>query len=417
MALSRRSLLRTLAAASALPLLPAYGRGSTPRNLIIVYAGGGWDPTWVFDPKPDSKHVHTGAGDEAAFGDDSLWLHPSRPSITDFFDRYGDLSAVVNGISVPALSHLTCTERMFTGVSEGGAADIGAIIGHELGSDTPVPYLVLQGVGRPGPFGSEIGLFGNRNQLRRLVMTDNAYPPAEGDWHRHFPTASETELVRSFVEARASRNYSSRAAMGQNARRVDDFLSGMDRSHALSQFSGFFSRSAGASLDVSEQIALAAEGLQVGVCRAIQLTASTQFDTHANNNRQSSLLDNTFDGLISLMETLESTAGESGSLLEETVVLVISEMGRTPLRNSNDGKDHWPYTSALIAGAGVRGGRVLGGTNETLTGVACDLQTGRPDEGGAVLLAENVLAGVVSLLGVSAEDYFPGAGVLRGFIA
>jgi hypothetical protein len=48
-------------------------------------------------------------------------------------------------------------------------------------------------------------------------------------------------------------------------------------------------------------------------------------------------------------------------LLDETLVVVMSEMGRTPRINGNGGRDHWTYCYSMwFAGAGIRGGTVVG---------------------------------------------------------
>lgn len=61
-------------------------------------------------------------------------------------------------------------------------------------------------------------------------------------------------------------------------------------------------------------------------------------------------------GLAALLVELQ----ERG-LLETTLVVVVGEFGRTPLLNKNGDRDHWPQCfSALFAGAGVVGGRVVG---------------------------------------------------------
>src|SRR5262249_56238160 len=60
-----------------------------------------------------------------------------------------------------------------------------------------------------------------------------------------------------------------------------------------------------------------------------------------------------------------------GGLLESTVVMVISEFGRTPNINRNMGRDHWSRAwSVALAGCGVRGGAVHGRTNANGTAVA-----------------------------------------------
>jgi uncharacterized protein (DUF1501 family) len=50
-------------------------------------------------------------------------------------------------------------------------------------------------------------------------------------------------------------------------------------------------------------------------------------------------------------------------LMENTLVLLLGEMGRTPKINSGPGRDHWgPGMSIAVAGGGVPGGTVLGAT-------------------------------------------------------
>ena len=50
-------------------------------------------------------------------------------------------------------------------------------------------------------------------------------------------------------------------------------------------------------------------------------------------------------------------------LLDQTLVVVMGEMGRTPKINANGGRDHWATCSTLWAGAGVKGGRIVGVTD------------------------------------------------------
>jgi hypothetical protein len=55
---------------------------------------------------------------------------------------------------------------------------------------------------------------------------------------------------------------------------------------------------------------------------------------------------------------------EVRGLLDETLVVVMSEMGRTPRVNANGGRDHWTFCySMFLAGGGVRGGAVHGASD------------------------------------------------------
>jgi len=51
-------------------------------------------------------------------------------------------------------------------------------------------------------------------------------------------------------------------------------------------------------------------------------------------------------------------------LLNETLVMVSSEFGRTPKINGNAGRDHWPKVfSVVLAGGGIKQGIVYGASN------------------------------------------------------
>jgi hypothetical protein len=85
------------------------------------------------------------------------------------------------------------------------------------------------------------------------------------------------------------------------------------------------------------------------------------WDTHWDNFSilRKVLLPN-FDQIFSaLMEDLDGRG-----LLDETLVAVLSDFGRTPQLNPTAGRDHWTYCySVLLAGAGIRGGSVYGASD------------------------------------------------------
>jgi uncharacterized protein (DUF1501 family) len=52
-------------------------------------------------------------------------------------------------------------------------------------------------------------------------------------------------------------------------------------------------------------------------------------------------------------------------LLEITLVIGLGEFGRSPRINSSAGRDHWPHCySIVLAGGGIKGGRVLGSSDK-----------------------------------------------------
>jgi len=68
----------------------------------------------------------------------------------------------------------------------------------------------------------------------------------------------------------------------------------------------------------------------------------------------------TFDQAFSALVTDLSER----NLLDDTLVIVMGEFGRTPKLNSRGGRDHWPRVFSLVlAGGGVQGGQVVGSSD------------------------------------------------------
>jgi len=84
------------------------------------------------------------------------------------------------------------------------------------------------------------------------------------------------------------------------------------------------------------------------------------FDTHVNNHEgqktQADILDPAFSTLLNDLRERD--------LLDSTVVLCITEFGRTPEVNAAGGRDHLPHWfSCVVAGGGFRKGLVVGETS------------------------------------------------------
>jgi uncharacterized protein (DUF1501 family) len=85
------------------------------------------------------------------------------------------------------------------------------------------------------------------------------------------------------------------------------------------------------------------------------------WDTHANNftSLKSRLMPRVDQGLPKLVADLEDRG-----LLATTLVVWLTDFGRTPQINAASGRDHWSSAGfAMMAGAGVPGGSVLGATD------------------------------------------------------
>ena len=86
------------------------------------------------------------------------------------------------------------------------------------------------------------------------------------------------------------------------------------------------------------------------------------WDSHSENDKKHRdklvpLLDRTLAALLTDLD-------ERG-LLESTVVIAMGEFGRTPHLNPAFGRDHWPHCwSLVLGGGGIRGGKVVGASDE-----------------------------------------------------
>jgi hypothetical protein len=85
------------------------------------------------------------------------------------------------------------------------------------------------------------------------------------------------------------------------------------------------------------------------------------YDTHGKHLElaKSNLLPPTDAAFSSLIEDLDRRG-----LLDETLVVMMGEFGRTPRFNDAAGRDHWPHCfSVVMAGGGIKGGRVHGASD------------------------------------------------------
>ena len=146
----------------------------------------------------------------------------------------------------------------------------------------------------------------------------------------------------------------------------------------------------GQSLLLARRLAEAGVGL-------IQANMGTMnnWDTHGNNFTQlkDRLLPPFDQGLSALLGDLADRG-----LLEETLVIAVGEFGRTPKVNTTAGRDHWGGVfSAVWAGGGVQGGRVIGKS---------DREAAYPDADSEAYLPSDVAATVFTALGISPRAEF-----------
>ena len=403
--LTRRSALMAGAAligGAGLPLGARRARAlAAPRKLILVLASGGWDPTYSLDPKSTGGVVDAPEGTVQDFSGLRVLTHESRPSVAAFFAQYAERSAIVNGIQVRSFVHADCMKRILTGTASDQNADFGALAAFESGRELPVPYLVLGTSAMSGPLASITGRAGTTNQLSSLLT------PSDADPFLPPPPLStsdtESAAIGRYLQAALAREQALRGQFGGNARQLEAFQKSLERSGLLRRFAaergGFGAR--GYTPDLMVQVDVAVSAIEGDLCQ-VSMLELPNWDTHQNNAQQGPMHEALYTGLLHLAESLEAKA-----LFDRTTVVVLSEMGRTPKLNSALGKDHWPVTSAIIFGAGVVGGQVIGGTDDSQNALNANLRNGDVDATGKQIQTSNLTAGLLKLVGVDPAPHFP----------
>ena len=422
MTTDRRSFLRglglSLGAATALGSLGITTRQAladvtaADRKFLFVFNNGGWDPTTVFAPlfglptvdlEPDAQPMDIGG---LRLVDSAL-----RPSVRAFFQRWHERCAVLNGVSVRSLSHEICRTIALTGDSGGLLPDWATRLADERRGEHTLPHLVLGGPSYAGDLGAAVARSGASGQLDQLLTGDIL----EGsDQPTDRPGAAAEGVIDRWMRRRAAARRDG-AVLPADQVLAADFAEAIERAGELEAATGDVTFTGGASLTAAAPTVV--EALSSGLSRCVSVSEAVSWDTHANNTQQSQLFEGFFGRLGGMLDQLQAAPGEQGgSLLDETVVVVMSEMGRTPKLNASQGKDHWPYTSYLLLGSGLAGSRMYGGYDDLYYGSLVDPATAQPADDGVVVGASSVGATLLALAGADPSVVSDGV-VLRGMLA
>ena len=308
---------------------------------------------------------------------------------------------------------------MMTGTTSGLTPDWPAAIAAADRAEFTLPHLVVNGPSFPGDQGVAVSRTGVSGQLESLISG-----AVEGQ--SRIPVQTPDRVAENLIDRYLQRRAGARAASPRSALEgslTADFRDAMGKLMALKDLR--YTMDFTASTLLEDQAQVATQALSLGVSRCVTLSfAGTNpgafgWDTHANNDPdQATLWEGLFQGLNSLMALLQSTPGVAcPTLAEETTVVVLSEMGRTPRLNGLNGKDHWPYTSVMLVGPGMTGGRVVGGFDSAFYGLNVDPGSADTATNGQVLSAESVGATLLTMADVDPEPYVSGVQPLTGVLA
>ena len=340
-------------------------RGEEPKDApyagpyyVVFNASGGWDTTYLMDP----KGVH---GINRLYKDGDILtkgVHKYAPtkkhakggmSNEDFYTEFGGELLTLNGLDYSVNNHSPCARYMATGKLDSLAyPTFAALVAACRGPSCPLAFLTFGNYSATGNLVA-MSRVPYLQSLKRIANADAIDGNERSPYHDTF---AADRIERTLLENHAAAGDASRLPRAERGENM--LYAAQLNSKALRRVTEFIPKTnPKGRLEQQAEIALAS--FKAGVCISANLTIG-QFDSHANNDPdQMKLLPELLAGVSYLMRR----AGEL-KIREQIVVVVQSEMGRTPNYNAGNGKDHWSIGSAMVLGKGVKGDRVIGATDE-----------------------------------------------------
>src|SRR5437763_1012238 len=357
----------------AVPLRYPFLTSAESRNepyegpyYVVFNASGGWDTTYLMDPKgvnginrlfKEGDILTKGAHQFAPVKKDAKGGLPNE----DFYAEFGDELLTLNGLDYSVNNHSPGARYMATGKLDSLAyPTFAALVAACRGSDCPLAFLTFGNYSATGNLVA-MSRVPYLPSLRKIANADAVEGNERSPYHDKFALDRIEAALREEHEAVGTAPVLPRAERGENM-----LYAAQVNSKALQRVTQYLPTSVPKGrLEQQAEIALAS--FKAGVCVSANLTIG-QFDSHANNDPdQMKLIPEFLAGIAYMVRR----AGEL-KIREQLVVVVQSEMGRTPTYNSGNGKDHWSIGSVCFLGRGIKGNRVIGATDEKQFAVPID---------------------------------------------
>lgn len=360
--MDRRNFLTTM---GALPFLPGLLAGApllqnTKRSLIVIWMDGGMSHIDTFDGKPEAPVNIRGDLVSSESSLEGVFLSEHLPQLSA---RMNKLS-LIRSITSPEGNHDRGSCYMLTGRRPNPVLQyptFGSVFGQgAVKTDNPIPpyvaipdahYYATQGFlplahgpfelgGSPGVRGFKVRNLEPIPEMHQAVQFLNKVDQFDGK------PRSDTELARDqFL------NQAQYLSLDPEVRSMFDVTR---EEESVRQRYG---------RHVMGSSCLLARRLVQGGVRTV-FVRDKGWDHHRNIVNAMTY---GFPPKLTAMDQAVSALHEDlerRGMLENTVVMVASEFGRTPRVNASGGRDHWSRASSvLLFGAGIRPGTVIGKTD------------------------------------------------------
>ncbi len=325
----------------------------TAEHVILFWNGGGMSHVDTWDPKPgrpvqgDLEPINTTVP--------GIQISEIFPQVAQQMEH----AALIRSIAGTQGDHGRATYNLQTSYLPGPNLrhpGFGSVVAHELDQKGDLPtYVSISGQA------PRAGYLGQKCEAYYVSA------PGDKDPYLAFPEGiaevrgnRRLEVLEKYNKKFASKNDDPRLSATQTS--IDDAVRLM-RSPALEAFE--LQKVPSETLDrygdtAFGRGALLARRLVENGVRFVQVNRGG-FDTHSNNFPAMQAHGDVMDpALASLIQDLKDRG-----MLDKTLIMMVSEFGRTPRINDNAGRDHWAAVfSCFMAGGGIKGGQVIGSSDE-----------------------------------------------------
>ena len=351
----------------------AAAESATAKSCILIWLDGGPSHLETFDLKPDAPSEVRGPLKAIPTSVPGIFLSECLPETAR---RMDDL-AIIRSMTSPLGEHNFGTHYLMTGYRPTPALEyptFGAVAAHLGGRDGVLPANVAVPDFRVGGARLSGGAFLPPAAHPFSLTSD----PARRDFRvrdlEPYPGLTSTRLQRrsDFVSRLDAMHRQQQAATDTGSGMLARAVELVTAPEALQAFrledESRETRARYGLKTVGQSCLLARRLVERGV--SFVTVNHRGWDTHSDmytRLKEGYVGARVAQGLIPSLDLALSALLDDlrdRGLLDDTLVLVMGEFGRTPKLNTNGGRDHWPRVfSVAAAGGGVRGGQVIGASD------------------------------------------------------
>jgi hypothetical protein len=340
-------------------------------NCILVWLDGGPSHYETFDPKPDAPSDIRGEFKTISTKVPGVHFSECVPKLAAVNDKF----TVVRSIYHKDPNHGGGNHYMMTGMPTPVPVACGAFVTFHPSFGSMVSYDRGLRDGLPAYVSMpEVSRSGGPNFLgaQHAPFVIDGYPNTKGFKVR------DVVLPNDISEGRAANRQALRRSLDQmkrfNDKLAEDpavsfdqfYAQGIDLVGSAKAQQAFDIereaekvRDSYGRNDFGQRLLLARRLVEVGVSFVTVYSGGWDHHTKIFEAYRGNIMKNLDQGVAALISDLD----ERG-LLDNTMVIVLGEFGRTPKVNKDGGRDHWPGAmSVLMAGAKIPKGQIVGATD------------------------------------------------------